>query len=227
MTEKQPQQITVLKEQLSSEMFRRTVDKAHWQLSWDKGHPPAVAKAKACLSSLLSDKPKGLILMGPQGCGKTALMALILQNYLGGCAEHIPEESHDPEQWLRGEANYAWLTHNDLIQQLRQGIDQEGFGRGLIPEWLKRWVLFIDDFGRAYEHPWNLALQDEFFDLMWRQGRPLVLSTNKSYKELRAWPGWERIVDRICDPAYSDIYSFGNNAKSKRNSEFYAKDRRA
>jgi len=162
----------------------------------DPGIRPLI---KESVESLYTKKPKGLLLMGQVGCGKTSILWVVYKY----CFYHrmnginVPK-NHPIDSYL----NLTFVTHAELINILRNssGIgESENIG---IPKKLQRRILLIDDFGCGYDDKagWNLSLQDELFDYRWKRCLSTFISTNLTPSKLRKWPGWERIVDRIADP---------------------------
>lgn len=177
---------------------------------------PVVEKA---IAQLLAGEPKGLLLSGNVGAGKSSIMAVVARGYFEGLL--TPPESYPPAK-IVAERLINWVTHGELINILR-AHDRTAPGAGTYPMELMAGILFIDDLGRGYEDKsdWNLALQDEFFDWRWTHKRTIFATTNKTPEELRRWPGWERAVDRICDPAWMTCVVA--SGPSKRTQEFYDK----
>jgi len=153
--------------------------------------------------SQYNDEPPGLLCTGDVGTGKTSIMRLLHAFILYG----LPLDSKD----------CMWLSHFELTKQLREHHSGEFAGRNRRPRCYFCHYLFIDDLGRGYEDQsgWNLALLDEFFDERWANNLTTFVSTNKTAKELREWPGWSRIVDRLGDPAWMKVINLGSGSRRK------------
>jgi len=170
------------------------------------------------IESLLSDSPKGLLLIGDVGCGKTSILAIVFKEYIRRLDRHIQN---------RFQANIGskdlpkLVTHGQMINCLRKLQEEDEFTRPTIPKGLNATVLLIDDFGRGYDDKskWNLSLQEEFIDYRWKGSRPTFITTNLSPAELRSWRGWERIVDRIADPDWMTALTVPGSSRRRRSSE--------
>jgi DNA replication protein DnaC len=160
----------------------------------------------------------GLLLIGPVGTGKTALLWLYYQTYLreriGLLCKRLKEYDLHEEMrhWYRH--NCFVLTHFQYIQQLRNESRDNWEGSDTTTDINP---LLIDDLGRGYDDKsgWNLALQDENIDYRWQRRLPTLITTNKEPEELRSWDGWERIVDRIADPSWMITWRLGGESKRK------------
>ena len=195
--------------------------------------------AKVCVDTIhnlfFGDK-KGLLLVGPTGTGKTyAIIAMLREIMI--CTLAIPgqvpsmdvldEESEayaeNPQAGIyiaECLGKSALMTHWDFVRTLRALAEDD------IPNFyrtqLGKLVLVIDDLGRGYDDRggWNQSLEDEFFDWRWREQLPLFLTNNIPLEggRLKAsdWGGRVRVIDRICDTSYTNIYVL--NEKSRRTS---------
>ena len=188
---------------------------------------------KSCMNSFTEkDGWKGIFLTGPVGTGKThalyAITRLLIRRLVAQQlkAWGVVLENDDPS--IEGALginlrlglidHIKIVTHFEFIRQLREAISTERGMYGVFPES----ILMIDDLGRGHDDKsgWNLSLQDEFFDLRWKAGnKPVFITTNLTPNELRSWPGWTRIIDRLCDPGWNETYVFGDDVKSYRRQE--------
>jgi len=153
------------------------------------------------IGSLFTQDPRGLLLMGSIGCGKTSILAIVIKEYAGRfLAENPIPMGYHLEPIIR----IRFVTHAELINHLRYHNNDNDYGRMVIPESYQKRILLLDDLGRGYDDRagWNLALQEEYFDYRWRNNYPTYITTNLNQSELRSWQNWQRIVDRIADPAW-------------------------
>jgi len=154
---------------------------------------------KKSIDSLFTNHPRGLILIGDVGCGKTSVLSVIIKEYIKRhfANKKIPD-GHPPNIY----ANIKMVTHAELISKLRSENSENERVPPIAGQDWKKSIILIDDLGRGYDDKlgWNQTLQDEFFDFRWKNILPTFISTNYNKEELRSWPGWERIVDRIADP---------------------------
>ena len=181
------------------------------------------------IDSLFTGQPKGLFLAGEIGVGKTSALLVILKSVITGrylLELQAKDESFEPlDDFEIGNIVsglkhlFVSVTHFELVRQLREYYgafnksDRE-------PDVVTRPLVFIDDLGRGYDDQsgWNLALLDEYFDRRWQNHQPVFVTTNKKPEELRTWPTWGRIIDRLCDPIW--MRKVWVSGKSKRTREF-------
>ncbi len=177
-----------------------------------KFQPPVVE----VIDQLFSPNPKGIFLTGDVGTGKTSILRVIWRYLVSGLAiqeyRNIIAKTHQSGYGQTPE--YQFLTNWDLVRNLRKDVEEQE------DDWsgsksVK--YLFVDDLGRSFEDKsgWNQALQDEFFDYRWQECLPTFISTNKTAEELRAWEGWSRIVDRLCDPSWMVMLKMGEGSRRK------------
>ena len=185
---------------------------------------------QGCMDSFTEQEGwKGIFLSGRVGAGKThalyAIVRLFIQRLVtrqlraSGIVLEDDNPSTEDNIFMSLRLNIAdriqIVTHFEFIRQLREAAATERGIYGLFPQS----ILMIDDLGRGHDDKsgWNLSLQDEFFDLRWKAGNePVFITTNLTPDELRSWPGWTRIIDRLCDPAWNETYVFGDDVKSHR-----------
>lgn len=173
-----------------------------------------------------SANPKGLLLSGPVGTGKTSALYVIFKHLLWMIfGERIAGEQRrdvpmSADQIISGLGRqYSFLTHFELIRQLRAYYERSNLNDEQ-PVIFRVPLLFIDDLGRGYDDKsgWNVALLDEFFDHRYQHRLRVFVTTNKTPQELRAWDNWERVIDRLCDPSWMCTAIMAG--KSKRTQEF-------
>jgi len=184
------------------------------KITMDRVMPSYRSTVEATINDLTSPHPRGLILSGSFGIGKTSILYLILLAHLTNCRELVTRGLTDPELdvltqeqfnvLMSHENGAAFYTHLRLEGILRNHFkDHNPRYDEWLPGPLCRRFLFIDDLGLGYDTTWNIALQNELFDYRWSHRLPTFATTMKTDKELRAWSGWDRIIDRLCDPSYS------------------------
>jgi len=154
---------------------------------------------EASIDSLFTDKPRGLLLLGAVGCGKTSILSIVVKEYM---RRYFAENEIPEGHFLNSYINLKFVTHAELISILRSAAaETDGIPPLARYDW-KKGIILIDDLGRGYDDSsgWNQTLQDEFFDYRWRNKFPTFMTTNYNKEELLSWPGWERTIDRIADP---------------------------
>lgn len=181
------------------------------------------------VDSLLTNEPKGIFLAGDIGVGKTSALHVILKSVLMAqylinlqlMDEDVELLTNYEIERTAGELRHLFVSvsHFELVRQLRDFYGSVNRSERE-PTVVSRPLVFIDDLGRGYDDQsgWNLALLDEYFDRRWQYYRPVLVTTNKKPEELRNWPGWGRIVDRLCDPLW--MRKVWISGKSKRSKEF-------
>ncbi len=201
------------------------VAKRHHLVTWENVPLLVRKEARAAGDSLSTNNPHGLLILGPVGSGKTSVIALIVIDHLRRVIKRVTSESWKDWQALSIDPDFRILeytyqhlglritsvTHSELVQKLRAHFKAEDRGeivRGF-PDDLEKRIVLIDDLGVAHDDRsgWNLSLQEDYFDWRWRENLPTFITTNRAAKRespdyIRKWPGWERIVDRICDPEF-------------------------
>lgn len=201
------------------------VAKRHHVVTWQDVPLLVRTEAQAARDSLFTTKPQGLLIMGPVGSGKTSVISLIVIDYIRRVIKAVAAESWKDWQELSIDPDFKILeyayrhlrlritlvTHTELVQKLRAHFEPEDRGRVVrgLPYDLEKPIVLIDDLGIAHDDRsrWNLSLQQDYFDWRWRENLPTFITTNRAAKRespdyIRKWPGWERIVDRICDPEF-------------------------
>ena len=181
------------------------------------------------IDSLFTRQQRGLFLAGEIGVGKTSTLYVILKSILTGhYLLKLQTKDEDVESLDEFEIEnimgglkhfFVSVTHFELVRQLREYYG--AFNRSdREPDVVTRPLVFIDDLGRGYDDQsgWNLALLDEYFDRRWQNHQPVFVTTNKKPEELRTWPTWGRIIDRLCDPIW--MRKVWISGRSKRTREF-------
>jgi DNA replication protein DnaC len=163
------------------------------------------------------EEPRGLLLSGSVGCGKTAAMYLVLVGYLQWFIHQNLDQFIQSAEVLK--AQVSAVTHYELVRDLREYfLDREDEGERPSMPYSHVPLLCVDDLGRGYDdkHGMNLTQLDELFDLRWREERLTVVTTNKTPEELKAWSGWERIIDRLLDPSWNRTFNVGGESGRRK-----------
>jgi DNA replication protein DnaC len=182
--------------------------------------------------------PNSLMFLGTYGVGKTAAMYYIMHWILSilwkyrpggqqGCGveKQVGEDEESMvsfgSQWLFSTSRLLFTKHAHLVSLLREEKSEDS---GRISRTIKpfdeRLVLMVDDLGRSYldKSGWNLSLEDEYWDWRWENRLPFCATSNMTVDEFRSVPGYERVADRILDPAWTKTVIF--TGESKRRSKF-------
>ena len=228
--------------------WQNVADFRHQGLSIDLIEPKVWNPLSQIMNNISEKKtPNGALLIGPVGTGKTSLIYITAFHIVKSIAENYPRlenfsDKHRDEfmlqteddliqylktmHWLYGQVDISILTHWSFTQALRKAAGESGLNyNGYLFQ--DKMILFLDDLGRGYDDKagWSLALQDEYIDYRWRNSLPTFITTNKTPEELRGWPGYERIIDRIADPAWMKKIVIAGESKRRR--EFYEKEVKA
>lgn len=204
---------------------------AHRWVTWEGVTEDIQGEIRDAIKDLQLNR-KGFLLTGDVGTGKSSILRLtqtihcgrVLEALGDGSLDHIEDETerimaeaHQRENPLVAQAcsRVLFINHFHLVRILRRYIDDVDVG--FPPTGLQYPIILLDDLGRGYEDPagWNMTLLDEFFDYRWAERLPLCVSTNKTTEQLREWPGWSRIVDRLADPEYMTAISTGTESRRR------------
>lgn len=184
------------------------------RMRWPKRHQQVCFEAitkefqptvKEVINRLGGDE-RGLACLGDVGVGKTCILRvaqLFVMLCLGGP--------------YRCEGRVHFVNHFELVRELREyhdGRQGDGSGRTPLPYYVR--YLFVDELG-GYEDKsgWNLALSEDLFNHRYEHCLTTFIATNKTKDELRAWPGWSRIIDRLGDPSWMEVISMGEGSRRK------------
>lgn len=172
-----------------------------------------IEKIDVMLDSLGSDSPRGLVLFGNPGTGKTHAMCAILKavtyaRYFELKAEDSPAVSDKAGAAVRFCES---ITHFDLMVQLRKYHE----GKIEKPSAYRAPVLFLDDLGRSYDTEWNAAIFEEWIDSRYRDCKPIIAGTNIDPADMRNWIGYERAVDRLVGHDFALTHQLGGLTKRK------------
>lgn len=179
-----------------------------------------VERLTAAVDSLFTDKPRGFIVLGDFGVGKTSMLSLVMKEYLKALVPIIIKEISDKPEIFRilNDTNFAAIV-NPINRASIICVSQEELINLLrdYPAYLNKRIVLIDDLGRGYEDRsgWNLALQTEYLENRYIKRLPTFITTSKETSQLREWDGWELIVDRIGHPDWLDSFRIGGKSKRK------------
>lgn len=201
--------------------YNSLVSPSHRDATLSRVHPDisvGIASIAGQMPNILTCQyGRGMFLIGPVGVGKTSILALLFRSYLRAACRAVvnslPKDGNIASIAQLGifdRADVGFCTHEELIESLRSE-DFEERKRTL------RTVMFIDDFGRGYDDKagWNLSRQDNYFDHRWRNKLPTFITSNLTAKQLRSWPGWERVVDRLGDPEWMEALVVNSESRRK------------
>lgn len=185
-------------------VFEQTIQPAHRNATLDYYKDQTIInELRATIESMSSDQPRGVILCGPVGSGKTSALSLLFQALLNHTADKL-YANYGNFDFRRIHTDiafpYMYFTHARLVKKLR---DESGSQEAW---WYKKFI-FIDDYGVKYDDTkgWNLYLEQLFFDHRSGHELPMYVSTNYTVGELKSMrkgkQGIElqRIIDRLCD----------------------------
>jgi DNA replication protein DnaC len=132
-----------------------------------------------------------LFLTGEVGTGKTHLMA----------AAVIEIERGFNEARGNGVRQASKMVNvSDLMAECRNAIGADGMGDP-IETYKSVGLLALDDLGIQKRTDWTDENIYRIFDYRLRNELPMIVTSNFTVKEIAAWPGWERIADRIVEAA--------------------------
>lgn len=110
------------------------------------------------------DNPKGLILGGPVGVGKTYLLAAIAKNFAN-----------------KG-ISVRFVDFFLLLQELKTGYAQDKNDSRVLNEAIAVDVLFIDELGKGRNSDWELSILDQLVMGRYNQNKVMICSTNYDFK---------------------------------------------
>ncbi len=110
------------------------------------------------------EQPKGLILGGPVGVGKTYLLAAIAKNFAN-----------------KG-ISIRFIDFFQLLLELKSGYAQDKNDSNVLKEAIESDVLFIDELGKGRNTDWELSILDQLVMGRYNRNKVIVASTNYDFK---------------------------------------------
>lgn len=203
------------------------------ELTWDRVDSANKKIVEMSVDSLFTAHPKGLVLTGAVGTGKTAMCCLALESVADKLIELFTSQfklidgadiSQLPDQyacWFHSQLSVLYITEFQLIRKITQWT--KGKETWDWADYAKYQLIVLDDFGRAHRTDWSRTILDEFIDWLWSNNIPIWVSTNYHYEvldEMRqpdSSSEYKRIVDRLLDPGWTMQLSTGNKSMRTRN----------
>lgn len=110
------------------------------------------------------EKPRGLLLGGPVGVGKTYLLAAIAKNFAS-----------------RG-ISIRFVDFFQLLLELKSGYAHDKNDAGLLNEMIDVDILLIDELGKGRNSDWEASVLDQLVMGRYNRNRIIVASTNYDLK---------------------------------------------
>ncbi len=110
------------------------------------------------------DHPRGLILGGPVGVGKTYLLCAIAKNFA-----------------FKG-LSVRFIDFFQLLLELKAGYAQDKSDANLLNDLIHVDILFIDELGKGRNSDWELSVLDQLVMGRYNQNKIIVASTNYDLK---------------------------------------------
>ncbi len=110
------------------------------------------------------EKPRGLLLGGPVGVGKTYLLVAIAKNFAG-----------------KG-ISVRFIDFFQLLLELKAGYAQDKNDANLLNELIEVDILFIDELGKGRNSDWELSILDQLVMGRYNRNKIIVASTNYDLK---------------------------------------------
>lgn len=187
------------------EFWRRHVPRRFRGVVPEKIHPGFREAVAESIASLETEAPKGLLLTGDVGKGKTATLWLVARTVV----THLCKPAHlltatVPPWEPPWDGHCLFVGQFELVRQLRDHYGGSEGEAGQYPPCFWRQYLFIDDLGTSFDdrRGWNLGLLQQLVNYRWENCLPTYVSTNYSLQELAELEGWRRITDRLLDRSW-------------------------
>jgi len=110
------------------------------------------------------ERPRGLVLGGPVGVGKTYLVCAIAKNFAG-----------------KG-ISVRFIDFFQLLLELKAGYAQDKSDASLLNELIEVDILFIDEMGKGRNSDWELSVLDQLVMGRYNRNKIIVASTNYDLK---------------------------------------------
>lgn len=172
-----------------------------------------LSRIDTMLESLGTDSPRGIVLFGNPGTGKTHAMYAILKAISYARYIDLCNSTSAPSDKAGAAVHYCEsLTHFDLMVLLRKYHE----GKIEKPSAYFTPVVLLDDLGRSYDTEWNAAIFEEWIDSRYRDCKPIIAGTNIAPAEMRQWLGYERAVDRLVGHDFALTHQLSGPTRRKR-----------
>lgn len=110
------------------------------------------------------EQPRGLLLGGPVGVGKTYLLVAIAKNFAS-----------------KG-ISVRFIDFFQLLLELKSGYAQDKNDARVLNEAIEVDVLFIDELGKGRNSDWELSILDQLVMGRYNQNKIIIASTNYDFK---------------------------------------------
>ena len=162
----------------------------------DNGKCPVLEKAKAYVSNWekMKEKNCGLIFLGDVGTGKTFAAACI--------ANALTDEG----------VTVRMTSFNNALKAVFASDDKDK----VFDELCSYDLLILDDFGAERDTSYAVEQLYNLIDKRYISGKPLIITTNLSYKELKNPENmnYKRIYDRILEMCVAIVFRGENMRKA-------------
>lgn len=173
----------------------------HKLMTFESFKPDALQKEayQKCVSWNPEDNGRGIVLSGNVGCGKTHLLAAIMNKLIDNLEVHevYADKFAEDENAYRLTSPYLFLSSINLLDGIRKTYNDPD-APDIVSKCKQVNVLFIDDIGAEKPNEWVREQIFSIIDERYNQFRPTLFTTNLTAMELQDKLG-ARTVDRIRD----------------------------